>query len=287
MMARWLGSMLLAGSAVAYSLAGYFTRLIPLDAVTLLFWRGLFAGCFILIVVGLRYRGRSWPMIRAMGWPGLGIAVMGSLASYLYLSSLRQTTVADVAVISATLPFVTAALAWLMLREKEGGGVLVASLAALLGVGVMAEGALGAGHLAGDALALATTVSYAAMMILIRRGRHVSMVPAVGIQCLVSAAVAAPFAHLGPVSALPLVPLALFGTCQLGLSLILLSLGMRRVGATQAALISLLDTPLAPLWVWLAFAETPPAATLLGGAIVLGAVTWSILKPQPPRAAVA
>lgn len=287
MMARWLGSILLAGSAVAYSLAGYFTRLIPLDAVTLLFWRGLFAGSFILLVVGLRYRGRTWPMIRAMGWPGLGIALMGSLASFLYLSSLRRTTVADVAVISATLPFVTAALAWIMLREKEGGGVLVASLAALAGVGVMAQGALSAGHLAGDALAFATTVSYAAMMIFIRRGRHVSMVPAVGIQCLVSAAAAAPFAHLGPVSQLPLLPLALFGTCQLGLGLILLSLGMRRVGATQAALISLLDTPLAPLWVWLAFAETPPAATLAGGAIVLGAVTWSILRPQPPQPAVA
>ena len=57
---------------------------------------------------------------------------------------------------------------------------------------------------------------------------------------------------------------------------------MRRVPATQAALISLLDTPLAPLWVWLAFSETPPAATLVGGTVIIAAVGWTILgSPRP------
>jgi len=281
-MARWLGLFLLAGSAVAYSLAGFFTRLIPLDAVTLLFWRGLFAGLFILLVVWLRYRRQAWPMIRAIGWPGFGIAVMGSLSSYIYLSSLRLTTVADVAVIYATLPFVTAALAWVALREREGWRVLVGSLAALAGIALMAGGAFRSGHLLGDTLAFAMTLTYAAMIVLIRRGRHVSMMPAVGIQCLVSALAAAPFARLGPVESLPLLQLLLFGTCQLGLGLMLLSLGMRRVPATQAALISLLDTPLAPLWVWLAFGETPPVATLVGGTVIMAAVCWTIIgSPRP------
>jgi drug/metabolite transporter (DMT)-like permease len=281
-MQRWLGVGILAGSAVAYSLAGFFTRLIPLDAVTLLFWRGLFAGVFILLVVWWRYGRQAWPMIRAIGWPGFSIAVMGSLSSYIYLSSLRLTTVADVAVIYATLPFVTAALAWVALREREGWRVLVGSLAALGGIAVMAGGALRSGHLLGDALAFGMTLTYAAMIVLIRRGRHVSMMPAVGIQCLVSAAAAAPFAKLGPLESLPLLHLALFGTCQLGLGLMLLSLGMRRVPATQAALISLLDTPLAPLWVWLAFSETPPAATLVGGTVIIAAVGWTILgSPRP------
>lgn len=281
-MQPWLGVGILAASAVAYSLAGYFTRLIPLDAVTLLFWRGLFAGVFILLVVWWRHGRRTWPMIRDMGWPGLGIAVLGSLSSYIYLSSLRLTTVADVAVIYATLPFVTAALAWLVLREREGWRVLVGSLAALAGIAVMAGGAFRAGHLPGDALAFGMTLTYAAMIVLIRRGRHVSMMPAVGIQCLVSAIAAAPFARLGPLGSLPLLHLALFGTCQLGLGLMLLSLGMRRVPATQAALISLLDTPLAPLWVWLAFAETPPAATLVGGTVIVAAVGWTILGNRRP-----
>ena len=71
--------------------------------------------------------------------------------------------------------------------------------------------------------------------------------------------------------------LMLFGVTQLGLGLLLLTLGMRRVPATRAALIGLLDTPLAPIWVWLAFNEVPPWPTLAGGAIVMAAVVWNML----------
>ena len=77
--------------------------------------------------------------------------------------------------------------------------------------------------------------------------------------------------------------MALFGTCQLGLGLVLLTFGMRRVPATRAALISLLDAPLAPLWVWLAFRELPPVATLIGGGIVAAAVLWNMASPANRR----
>jgi drug/metabolite transporter (DMT)-like permease len=112
-----------------------------------------------------------------------------------------------------------------------------------------------------------------------RRGRRVSMLPAVALQCLLSALVAAPFARIGPLTTLPLLHLALFGTCQYGLGLVLLTFGMRRVGATEAALIGLLDTPLAPLWVWLAFSEMPPLLTLVGGGIVMAGVLWNMASP--------
>lgn len=112
---------LVAGSAVAYSLAGYFTRLTPLDVMTLLFWRGIVAGLMILVVVAVQERGAVWPAIRATGWTGLLTATMGMIASYLYLAAFRHTTVADVSVIYATLPFVAAALGWLLLRERRAG----------------------------------------------------------------------------------------------------------------------------------------------------------------------
>ena len=66
----WLGTLLLVASATAYSSAGFFTRLIPVDAWTLLFWRGLFGGTFLAIVVVWQQRGRLWQSIRAMGWEG-------------------------------------------------------------------------------------------------------------------------------------------------------------------------------------------------------------------------
>ena len=65
----------------------------------------------------------------------------------------------------------------------------------------------------------------------------------------------------------------------------LLTFGMRRVGATEGALIGLLDTPLAPFWVWLAFNEAPPLASLAGGGVVLAAVLWNAAGGQPDQAA--
>jgi drug/metabolite transporter (DMT)-like permease len=279
-MQRWTGTALMAGSACAYSLTGYFTRLIPLDVMTLLFWRGLFGGATVAAFVLIQYRGGAWAATRAIGWQGLAVAAMGVISSYLYLAAFRHTTVADVSIIYATVPFVTAGLAWLLLKEREGWRVLAGSLVALLGVGVMAGGAIHAGHLVGDLLALGMTLSFALTLVLMRRGgRQVSMMPAAAIMSFLTALAAAPFARLGPIAGLPMAHLALFGICQMGLGLVLLTFGMRRVPATRAALIGLLDTPLAPLWVWLAFSEVPPLLTLLGGAIVMTAVVWNMAAP--------
>jgi drug/metabolite transporter (DMT)-like permease len=281
-MQRWAGPALMAGSTIAYSLAGYFTRLIPLDAISMLFWRAVFAGVMIVALILVQYRGKAWRTTRAIGWQGVVIGALGVVSSYAYLAAFRHTTVADVSIIYATLPFVTAALAWVVLREREGWRAIASSLVALLGVGIMTGGAIRAGHLAGDLLAFAMTLTFAITMVLMRRGgRHVSMMPAVAIMCFLTALVAAPFARIGPVSQLPMLHLVLFGTCQLGLGLVFLAFGMRRVGATRAALIGLLDTPLAPLWVWLAFSEVPPLLTLVGGGIVMAAVVWNMAAPQP------
>jgi drug/metabolite transporter (DMT)-like permease len=50
--------------------------------------------------------------------------------------------------------------------------------------------------------------------------------------------------------------------------------GGRRIPAGEAGLIGLLDVVLGPLWVWLAFGETPSRAAFIGGGLVLGAVVW-------------
>jgi drug/metabolite transporter (DMT)-like permease len=66
--------------------------------------------------------------------------------------------------------------------------------------------------------------------------------------------------------------LALFGAGQLGLGLILFTAGARRIPVAEASLIAVLESVLGPVWVWLALGENPGAPSLVGGAIVLGAL---------------
>jgi drug/metabolite transporter (DMT)-like permease len=284
-MQRLVGISVIAGSATAYSLAGYFTRLIPLDVMTLLFWRGIFAGLMITALVIIQHRGAAWRATRAIGWTGVAVIFLTPLSSFLYLASFRHTTVAAVSVIYATLPFLTAGLAWLMLRERGTLRELAAGLVALLGVAIMTHGEIGTGRLGGDLLAFGMTVLTGAMMVLIRRGRTVSMLPAVALSCFMTSAIAWPFAHIGAIDGVTMLHLVLFGVLQFGPGLILLTIGMRLVSSTEAALVGLLDVPLAPLWVWIAFSEVPPVLTLVGGAVVLGAVVWTMAGARAPVAA--
>src|SRR5579872_2843669 len=268
----WYGTVLLTASAVAYSSAGFFTRLIPVDAWTLLFWRGLFAGTFLLAVVALQERGRLVQAFRAIGLVGLLVAGCSAVATVCFLNAMRLTSIADVMVVDAAIPFITAGVAWLLIGERERLRTLLASVAAMLGVAIMAGTAVRDGRLLGDLLALAMAVLMSVVIVLIRRKRGVNMVPAVCLSAFLCSLLVSPMASPASVDVADLGLLALFGMGQFGLGLLLLALGTPLVSATRGALLGVLQTPLGTLWVWLAFAERPAEATLIGGGVVLAAV---------------
>jgi drug/metabolite transporter (DMT)-like permease len=142
---RWLGTAPITASAIAFSLAGLLTRLIYLDVWTVLFWRALFGGMFIAGYIVWQRGGRVLPAIRGMGAGGIAVTIASALATICFIGAPRQTSVADVLVINATAPFITAALAYVWTAEREHLTTLVASLGALVGVGVMLRGALASG----------------------------------------------------------------------------------------------------------------------------------------------
>ncbi len=272
-----LGILLTTAAAVAYSTAGFFTRLIHLDVWTVLFWRGVFAGLFIAGFMVWQYRRGTLAAVRAVGIPGVVAAFFSTLATILFINAFRRTSVADVTLIYATAPFVTSALGWVWLGERESWTTLAASTAALLGVIVMVGGAAMEGHLFGDLLAFGVTVCMAMVMLIIRRHRDTPMLPAACLSSFLCSLMVWPVAAPGTARPADMVSLALFGTTQLGLGLVLLTLGTRLISATESALMSTLESPLAPLWVWLAFNEIPSPATFAGGAIVMAAVTAHIV----------
>jgi drug/metabolite transporter (DMT)-like permease len=273
----WLGGLLIVASATAFSWAGFFTRLIPLDAWTLLFWRGVYGGLFIAgFMIWLQGRD-TIAAVRAMGWSGLVVAACSTFATICFINALGRTSVADVMVINATTPFFAAAIAWLWTGERESPITLAASVAALFGVVLTFDGALSGGRLFGNLLALVMTILISLMMVIIRKRRETPMLPAAALSAfavaLLVAPVATPRAGLGE----NWIYLVLFGTAQFGLGLLLLTVGTRLLAATRSALIGSLETPLALLWVWLAFREVPSLTTCVGGAVVMTAVVADML----------
>ena len=266
------GVLLITLSAIAFSSAGFFTRLIQLDAWTMLFWRGWFAGLTILCVIVVQERGRTMAAIRAVGRPGLVVALCSTAATMLYINALRHTSVADVAVIFAVVPFLTAGLGWLWFGVKEAWTTLTASLVAVVGVSIMFGGAVIEGHWIGDVLAIGMTVCVAVMTLIIRQQQHTPMLPATCLSALLCPLVVWPLTSREAPGIADMFDLFLFGTIQFGLGLVLLTLGSRLKSATENALITTLEIPLAVVWVWLCFGEAPSGTSLEGGIIVLAAV---------------
>ncbi len=271
-----LGIVLVTVSAVAWSTTGFFTRLIPLDSGTLLFWRGLFGGLGILLFIVLRRRGDALRSFWRMGRPAWAFALVSTFGMLCFITSLRMTTVAHVAIIYATVPFLAAGLAWLVMRERPRAQAVAASFAALLGVGTMV-GLGGDGGWLGDLLALGMTASMAVMMVIARKYRGIAVLQAACVSAFLSGLIGLPFAANLAVSGPDLVNLALFGLVNSAIGLELFTLGSRLLPANETGLIGSHDAPLAPIWVWLAFAETPTRATSIGGLIVFAAVAAHIV----------
>lgn len=267
----WLGIALVAASAAISSAAGFFTRAITVDAFTMVFWRCLFGGLLIAGYILWRHRGATASAISAVGFEGLMVAACSAIATICFINALTRTTVAAVTVIFAAAPFLAAVLAWLWHRERQSRVTLAASGLALLGVVLTVDAAVAAGTVVGDLLALAATVLMAALMVIVRRRRDVSMLPASCLSAILAVALVAPVARPFAPSGTDLAVLAGFGA-QFGLTLLLLTLGARLIAAPRAALLGSLEIPLAPLWVLLAFGEVPGLTVVLGGALVLAAV---------------
>jgi drug/metabolite transporter (DMT)-like permease len=270
------GIFLILLSAVAYSSAGFFTRLIHLDAWTMLFWRGLFAGLMILAVIAVRERRNTWRAIKAIGRPGIAAALCSTAATLFYINALRRTSVADVAVIFAAAPFLTAGLGWLWLGLTEAWTTLIASLVAMVGVSIMVGGATADGQLTGDLLAFGMALCMAVMMLIIRRQHETPMLPAACLSALLCPLVVWPLAAPFEVATGDMLNLVLFGTTQFGLGLVFLTVGGQMVSATENALVNTLETPLAVAWVWVCFSEAPSVANFAGGMIVMAAVVGHI-----------
>ena len=266
-----LGFIYITASAVAWSTSGYFTRLIPLDAWTLLAWRGILGALGLAAVLLILPRHGTWRSLRKLGWPGWLFVLQSSAGMIFFLTALRHTSVAHVAVIYATVPFLAAALGWLVMHEKPSSGAVGASFIALIGVGTMVGFGRDGGWV-GDLLALGMTLTMAVAMVVAKNFPAIPFMPAACMSALLSGLISWPLGQPLHVSGHDLMLLALFGFMIFAVGLPLFTLGARLLPAIETALIGSLDAPLAPLWVSLGFNETPGTSTLIGGSIVFAAV---------------
>lgn len=276
-----IGIAMIVLSALCWSTAGFFARIISLDAWTILFWRAVFGA--VLTGACALWLGRPTPgvMVRYCQPAYWWIVFWMTAGTIAFIPALKMTSVAEVVVVYATTPLIAAFLAWLWLDERIPIPTLGACVLALIGVAIMVDGGFalggyGGGHW-GIVLAFAMAVSMAMMTVAFRRHRRVDCWSVGCLSNLLTASIVFALARPLSVGPLELAYLVLFALVQMTLGLGLFVMGTRMLPAAQATLIGVLETPLAPFWVWLAFDEVPSKSTVLGGTVIMAAVVGHIL----------
>jgi drug/metabolite transporter (DMT)-like permease len=274
-----LGLLFVTISAIAWSTAGFFTRLIPLDSFTLLAWRGVFGSLSLFFVVVL-LSGRGWHRefirIGKPEWIYIALTVCGMI---MFINSLGHTSVAHGAVIYATIPLLAAFLGWIFLGEIPTRSAVLAAGLAIAGVLLMVGYGSDGGWF-GDLLAFGMTSTMALSIIVMRRNPGMSATASACLGAFFSIFVCWPLGKPLDVTGMQVFQMALFGIVNSAVGLAFFAWGSRKIPAIETALIGALDTPLAPLWVWIAFGETPGTNTLIGGGIVFAAVVGHIIASQ-------
>lgn len=271
------GTLLIVASALMWSTGGLIVRLIHgVDSWTIVFWRSLTAALFLFGLLVWTER-RNWlSAITGMGLPGVAVGLCFTIASIALIVALQLTTVADVLIIMSAAPILAAILGRVFLHEPISPMTAFAIAATFFGVGIIVwQGLTGmsSAKLAGDGVASLIAIAYAVAIVTTRHNSHIAMTPAVFLGVSIAAVIALPLASPASITLSNAPLLFSFGALQLGLGLAVFAAGARLIPAAQTALLGTLEPILGPLWVWLFIGEQPGRAALIGGAIVLGAIS--------------
>lgn len=266
------GLLMIALAALCWSTAGVIVRELSVGGWETSFWRSLIMTVVLLPVMGLyRSGGGQRPPLRAFVASGILLAATFNF----FILALAHASVANVLIVMASAPFLTAVIGRVFLGEPVSAFTWVAIAIAVAGIALTVIDSLSAYGWLGSLLAFLTVLSFSVNTNILRRYRQGSMLPGILLAGILSALAAVPFAWPLQITSGDILPLMLLGVGQLGLGLALFTLGARRVPGAQAALVALLEPVLGPIWVWLAFAERPGDLGLLGAALVIAAILFN------------
>ena len=267
------GVALVLTAGVLLSFAGITLRHIEsASGWQILFYRSTTFFVVVTLWLAIRYRARVVHAFVRTGRPGLVVGLSLGLGSACYVFALLLTTVANALFIISAAPFMTAVLGWIVLRERVRPMTWLAMTIALAGITLMFVNGIQSGRLLGNIVALGPPVSFAIMLVTLRRAGDRDMIPAICLGGLVGAALGFAMSDTLVLSGHDLALCLFLGVVQYTGGFVLITLGARFLPAAEVALLSLAETVLAPLWVWAGVGEVPALLTLAGGAIVLSAV---------------
>ncbi len=244
----------------------------------ILFWRSLFFISIISIYLSVSYKSKVFAKIYDSGVPGLFAGLVLGIGFFSYVFAMYNTTVANANFIIQTQTLFLAIFGYFILKEKVSKLTICSILLAICGVIIMVGSSLSPGQLSGNLMAFLMPISFAVLIITVRKYPNVDMVPLQLIAGIIAMCIGYVVAGKINISTHDIFIGFLAGFFQLGFGFILITIGAKSTPSAVVGIIMLTEAILGPIWAWIFINEIPSLIVLIGGSIVLFAVLIQFLN---------
>ena len=258
--------LLLIATALCWSLGGLLIKSVDWPPLAVAGSRGFIAALFLLATSrSLRFDFSRMQLLGALGYAACTVT---------FCVATKLTTAANAILLQYSAPVWIALFGAWFLGERATRADWATIAVVLGGMTLFFADSLELTHAFGNSLAVISGLCFAGMTIALRKQKDASPVESIILGNLLAFVVGLPWIIGAPaLSAGGWTALLLLGIVQLGFSYWLYARAIKHVTALETVLIPVIEPILNPVWVLLATGEQPSRFALVGGAIVLIAVT--------------
>ncbi len=267
------GPLLIFFGALSLSFGGLIVK--SFEGATLwqiLFWRSLFFTLTVLFFLIISYKKQTFKSFYNSGLPGFFGGIILSFGFCGYVFAMYNTTVANTNFIISLQILFLAIFGYFFLKEKVNLITLTSIILAITGVLLMVGNSLSAGELSGNLAAFTMPITFAILIMIVRKYPLVDMIPAQFIAGISSCLIGFLLSTKIMISPHDIFLGFLAGFFQIGFGFIFITIGARTTPSATVGVIMLSESVLGPLWAFLFVNERPSMFALVGGAIILSAV---------------
>ena len=243
-------------------------RLITVDTWSLLFYRSLIPGLFLLLCLIVYTRKNFFKFFFNAGKYGLLNSVFITASNIFFILALQNTNVANALVMVSLVPLIAAIISFIFLKEKLDIITNTAIFLCLIAVIFIFYDSIGSGRILGDIFGVLTAVAVAGSLVIIRSAPTKNFIPSYVMGKLCTALFASLLVTSFVIGSLDLSYIFLM-IFTVGFSFIFITFAPRFISASEVGLFFLLETALGPIWVWWFISEVPSFNTIVGAIFIV------------------
>lgn len=270
----WIGTLFVTFAAILWSTGGLFIKAVPADPILISALRSAIAGLALLPFLRIKHiRVTKNLCLYILAFTWLVVA---------FCCATKFTTAANAIALQNTAPLFVFLYNTIIKKEKPEWQSTVPVILIALGVFcVLSEPQNGSSFL-GNLIGLSSGIAFAAMTINLRQLNWLPGMSLVSLTNLISALLILPFVpqittNIDQLTAASWLRLLYLGIFQIGISYVLYAKGLRYIKPLRASVLALSEAILNPIWVLIFWGEKPSSYSLIGGLLILLAVTADLV----------